>query len=421
MATKYWKGTATAVAQVSTATVTAYDAATTYTITIGAGNNTVAISAPGTTDAAGTAAALRTAWNASTHPYCSGVTAGGSGAAVTLTADTAGVPFTVASSVAGGAGTFGAFSATTASAGPNDWSTAANWSDLAVPVNNDTVIFENNAVNVCWGLDQNAVDLTELRIEQSYTGKIGLDRTRFATTSDGATTDTSRPEYREDYLIIGWTTGKIGEAPGIASSAGSSRLKLKNDYAGASTTTVYATASAASESGLPAVRLLLGHASADLIVRSAPGGVGVACDEPAETSTAGTITVTDTTTTSKVTVGAGTTLTNLIQQGGTNTVQGLAATLTKLEVSGGSVELRGDYTITTLDLYKGSIDDKHVKSGGNAVTTANLYGGSLNLQGTAAARTYATTNFYAGQLLADEAYCTFTTLNLKNLYTLAKS
>ena len=86
MATKYWKGTATAVAQVSSATVTAYDAATTYKITVGAGNNTVVISAPGTTDANGTAAALRTAWNASTHPYCAGITAAGTGAAAVAAA-----------------------------------------------------------------------------------------------------------------------------------------------------------------------------------------------------------------------------------------------------------------------------------------------------------------------------------------------
>jgi hypothetical protein len=421
MATKYWKGTGTAVAQVSSATVTAYDAATTYTITVGAGNNTRTISAPGTTDASGTAAALRTAWNASTHPYCSGITAGGTGAVVTLTADVPGVPFTVASSKTGGTGTFGAFSTSTASAGPNDWSTAANWSDNAVPGASDTVILENCAVPIAWGLDQSAVDIAELRIEQSYTGRIGLDRTRFATTADALTTVTTAPEYREDYLIIGWTSGKIGEAPGVAPAAGAQRLKLKNDYAGASTTTVYATASAASEAGMPAVRLLLGHASADLIVRSAPGGVGVACDEPAETSTAGTITVTDVTTTSKVTVGPGTTLTNFIQQGGNNTLQGLAATLTKLEVWGGTLELRGDYTITTLDLYRGTVDDKHTKAGGNAVTTCNLYGGSLNLQGTAAARTYSALNYYGGQLLADEAYVTLTTLALKNLYTLAKA
>jgi hypothetical protein len=421
MATKYWKGTATAVAQVSSATVTGYNAATTYKITVGAGNNAVVISAPGTTDANGTAAALRTAWNASTHPYCTGVTAGGTGAAVTLTADTAGVPFTVASSVTGGGGTFGAFSATTASAGPNDWSTAANWSDGAAPGAGDTVIFENNSVNVCWGLDQNATDLAELRIEQSYSGRIGLDRTRFATTSDGATTVTTVPEYREDYLIIGWDTGKIGEATGQGGTSGSQRLKLKNDKAGASITTIYGGASGSSETGLPAIRFLAAHASADVIVRYAPGGFGIACDEATETATVGDVYVTDTSSATKLTIGAGTTLTNLVQDGGANVIMGAAATITEVEVNGGTLEIRGDVTITTLDQRGGVVDDRHIKTGGNAITTCDLWGGTLNLQGTAEARTIGTLNFYAGTLKADGDVITLTTLNLKNLYSLSKT
>lgn len=421
MATKYWKGIAAAVAQVSTATVTAYDAATTYTITVGAGNNTFAISAPGTTDANGTAAALRTAWNASTHPYCAGITAAGSGADVTLTADTAGVPFTVASSVAGGTGTFGAFSATTASAGPNDWSTAANWSDGAVPVNSDVVIFENNAIPVCWGLDQNTVDLGTLRIDQSYSGKIGLDRTKLATTSDGATTDSSVPEYREDYLIIGWDTGKIGEATGQGGTTGSQRLKLKNDKAGASITTVFGSASGSSEAGLPAIRFLAAHADADVVVRYAPGGFGVACDEATETATLGDLTVTDTSSSSKVTIGAGTTITKFIQDGGANVIAGAAAAISEVEVNGGTLEIRGDLTITTLDIRGGVVDDRHIKSGGNAITTCDLWAGTLNLQGTSEARTIATLNYYAGTLKADGDVVTLTSLNLKNLYTLSKS
>jgi hypothetical protein len=420
MTTRYWKGTASAVAQVSTATVTAYDAATTYTITVGAGNNTAAVSAPGTTDAAGTAAALRAAWNASSHPYCTGVTAGGTGADVTLTADVAGVPFTVASSKTGGTGTFGAFTTTTASAGPNDWSSARNWSDNTVPVSADVVAFENNAVPVCWGLDQSAVDLAELRIDQSYTGRIGLDRTRFATSADAATTVATAPEYREDYLIIGWDDAHIGKAAGVAVGAGSTRLKLSNDKSGASTTTVHGSASSASESGLPVVRLKAAHASADVNVRSAPGGVGIAADEVGETSTVGSVTVTDASLGSKVTIGAGTTLTSFSQLGGQNTIHGAAATVTLVEVAGGTLEIRGDFTITTLDVYNGMVADNHVKAGGNSVTTANLRGGTLDLQQISESRTYATLNYYGGVLRASGAI-TLSMLDLENAYTLTKT
>ena len=67
----YWTGQAPAVAQVTTIQVTAYAAGTTYTITVGG----VLISVIGQGTINATAAALAAAWNASTHPYCTGVTA----------------------------------------------------------------------------------------------------------------------------------------------------------------------------------------------------------------------------------------------------------------------------------------------------------------------------------------------------------
>jgi hypothetical protein len=102
MATVYWTGGATAVAQVDTVSVTGMHgtpASTTYVLTVGSSPYTTTVSVAGDTDAATTEAALATAWNAATHPYCTGVTADSSGADVTLTADDAGLPFTVAASV----------------------------------------------------------------------------------------------------------------------------------------------------------------------------------------------------------------------------------------------------------------------------------------------------------------------------------
>jgi hypothetical protein len=98
MATKYWLGTATAVAQVDTVQITAYDVTTTYTLTVGG----VDVETLGVTDATGTATALAAAWNTSTHAYFTGVTASSTTDTVTLTADVAGVEFTAASSVTGG-------------------------------------------------------------------------------------------------------------------------------------------------------------------------------------------------------------------------------------------------------------------------------------------------------------------------------
>ena len=151
MATTYWLGTATAVAQVDTVQITADDAATTYILTVGGKTITTAGSGTGVND---TATALKDAWNASTVAYFTGVTATSSTDTVTLTADTAGVPFTAASSVTGGTGTIGSVTSSTANAGPNAWDTAENWSGGSVPTGSDDVIIADTSTNICWGLAQ---------------------------------------------------------------------------------------------------------------------------------------------------------------------------------------------------------------------------------------------------------------------------
>jgi hypothetical protein len=94
----------TPVAQVETLSVTAYDAASTYNVTIGGpGFADVTVNVPANTDADTTEADIATAINGSAAgPF---VTADASGADLTLTSARAGVPFTVSVSVTGGAGT----------------------------------------------------------------------------------------------------------------------------------------------------------------------------------------------------------------------------------------------------------------------------------------------------------------------------
>lgn len=409
MATKYFLGTAPAVAQVASATITAYDTGTTYKVTIG--GVTVSVVGSGGTVST-TATSLVSALNASTHPYFAAITwtANSSAGVVTGTADVAGCPFTVTSSVSGGSGTFGAFSDATACSGPNFWSVAANWSDGAVPVDTDTVILRDCATNICWGLDQTSIDLTALNIERTYTGKIGLNYSAFATTADGATTTTTAPEYRENYLLISYVSATIGNSTGIGSPSGSSRILLSNTLSGASTTTVYFCATS-SETGRPAIRLKTAHASAAVYIIYAPGGVGIASEEPADTTTLGTLAISDTTTSSLVTVGAGATITTLYAQGGTIRVQGLASTLTTLNVNGGSVTLDGDYTITTATISGGTVYDRHTKSAGNSVTTCNLQGGTLDLQQTPASRTYNAMAITGGTLKSSSTM-TYTAITL---------
>mgnify|MGYP001577786689 CR=1 FL=1 len=388
MATNYWKGGATAVAQISTVQITAYDAATTYKVTIGG----VVVSVVGSGGTPTTVAtALAAALNASTHPYFEAVTWTSATDTVTGTAATAGVPFTATSSVSGGAGTIGAVATPTASSGPNDWSTAANWSLAAVPVNTDEVVLKDSSSNICWGLAQSAVTLNSLRVDKTFTGRVGLAITQFATVSDGTTASTTAaPEYRSDYCAVGITSGgavKIGENLSQSSAAGSTRLKF--DFGTTDPViTILATASSSADTGLPAVRFKVVHASAKLYVRSAAGGVGVAVDAPGEVSTLSLIDITDTTTTTKVYMGPSVTLTTWRGDGGACVIGGAAATMTACTVSGGTLRIEGDFTITTLTVNGGTVTDNHIKTGGNANTTIAHNGGTLDATGSAAARTW---------------------------------
>ncbi len=138
--TRVWKGDAAAVAQVTTLTVGGtIEAGDLFKVTIG--DKTLTVAAANTT-AADVADQIVAAWNAltaTTHPEFAEITAAeGSGGTLTLTADTAGKPFTVTPTTTeanGGAADDQTFTqaATTASSGPNHWDTAANWSGGAVP------------------------------------------------------------------------------------------------------------------------------------------------------------------------------------------------------------------------------------------------------------------------------------------------
>ncbi len=423
MATKYWLGTKTAVAQIANGSIDSVDgtpANNTFTVTIGG----EAISQVGDTDVATTAAALVVLLEASTHPYFAAVTwTNPSAGNITGTADVAGCPFVAALTETGaGTGAVTDFSDSTAMESPNDFNESDNWSDGSVPGNSDTIIFRDNSVNVCWGLESvTATNLTVV-IEQTYTGKIGLARTAFATTADGDTTDTTKNEYRAHYLQLDMDEIRTGEHYGPGSPSGSQRIKLDNDQAAASTITVFDTATSSSETGLPAVRYLAAHADADVFIRSAPGGIGIASDEPGETSTVGDVWVSDTTSASRVYLGSGVTVTNYQQAGGIN-VLNAAATVAKVTVDGGTLTMEGDYVLTALDLNNGTVYDNHIKTAGNAITTANLNGGTLDLSQSMGARTLATVNLGLGATLTgDDDIVTITTLNEPDgPYTIAVS
>jgi hypothetical protein len=369
MAIVYWIGKAAAVAQVGNTVVTAYDAATTYILTV----NGQTVSALGDTDTTATAVALALAWNTSTHPYFTGVTASNSTNTVILTADTAGVSFTTTSSVTGGTGTIGAVSTPTANAGPNDWSTAGNWSGGSVPVNSDTAVLENTTDNIAWGLDQSAVTLTELRILRSYSGLLGLPQGTYATSSDGASVSTAAVEYRDDYLKVGATALNIGGLSGVANELGSGRIKI--DLGSVQTTaTVFGSDGTPTDTDHESVRLLGTHASNMLNVVG--GNVGTATENAGQVSTWTEINVNqpDDAGSVAMNIGLGCTLTTLNISGGVMVNRG--ANATTVNKNGGTYTVFGSATHTTVNNSVGTFNHNS-----NGTITTLVTGGRYDTRG----------------------------------------
>jgi len=329
MSTVRWIGNALAVAQVDTLTVGGtIEVADEFYATI---NGKVFKYIGASTTAATVATGFAAAWNlldSSLYPEFAEITAAAtSGGALTLTADTAGKPFicTVSTTESGGGAadsqTFGT-SATIANSGPKDWSTAANWSGAAVPVNSDDVYIDQGG-DILYGLAQSAVTLTSLNILQSYTGKIGLP----VTNKDNANSNQQYPEYRDQYLAIGATSCTIGAGEGN----GSGRLKL--NFGSAQTTVRVLNSGSPAETGIASIILKGTHASNALHVTR--GKVDVA-RFPGETATLLTLNVgyaDNVQSDSTVYLGPGVTLTNatITQIGGkltTNSATSGTATVT---------------------------------------------------------------------------------------------
>lgn len=349
MATLYWKGHAPAVAQVTTVTPGGTMTGQTFTITVG--DTTLSYTA-GSDTATVIAQALAGLWNNSTHPYHASITASQDLGVLTLTADVAGVPFVVTASATGSATL--TVNTTTASSGPNDWQTAANWSTGSLPANGDVVIFQHNSVPVLFGLDQSSVTLTALHIKQSYTGKIGLPDAVF--TVDADMTDSTQSEYRQSYLAIGATDVHIGQHAGSGSPGGAGRIKL--DTGSVQTQLhVHNTATTASDTHQQVVRWIGSHALN--IVRMLRGKLGIASNLPGESATVATLYVGQAGSLgseANVVIGEGVTLTNLQQTGGSAS---LACDADTINQSAGSLTTMGTATLGDVTIA-GNVDFQHV-------------------------------------------------------------
>lgn len=366
-----WKGTITTTTNGHTYVVTlTMDDASTVAITYVVAN-------PPDTTATLVATGFIAAWNASTHPAVARITATQSGAQVILTADTAGVPFSVAAS---GTGTWSGTGNTTSNVGNNDYGTASNWSLNTVPASTNDVVIggptSGQSVSILYGLNQSSVDIAAFNVQKDYNGQIGREE-------DG----------KSYYLRIDPDTVDYQGSANLAFiDIGSANISPQVECNGSALTGKFAL-------------YLKGSNIATLEVRK--GKVGIA-PLTGETTTVATLLVSFLSNPqgdSDVTVGSGVTLTTLTQSGGKCLLKCAATTVTNYVNT--ELTTDGSGAITTWNLY-----GKGYPNSTGTVTTLNLYG-VCDESRDRSSRTISTTNIKPGCELIRASQVTHSTLNLQ--------
>lgn len=386
MASISWLGGAPATQWVETVTLTAYDVATTYKLTIN-GKTISTIGTGGTVTT--TAAALVVLLNASTIPEFAEITWTNIAGQIIGTKDTAGQSFLFTKAVSGGTGTMGS-TAATAGTGPNAVSSAANWSGGILPANGDDVTI-GTPVSLLYDLDAlSAVTLATLTILPSFTGtdpytnlpvSIGLPKT-----------NVSNPilpyaEYRPDYFQVSatiWTSG-LGDGQGCG------RIKLDN-LTIQCTGTVWGSGQA-TDTNVPPILWKGTHASNAVTVMRGQFAAAFYAGEAATISVLTMGYVSSQSTDAQVRLSSGVTLATVNKNGGTLQLNGACTTLsqgpltgagtttiyagaiTTVNLLGGKILANGTGTIGTLKLGSGATFDLSQGEGSITITTAKIYKG----------------------------------------------
>lgn len=370
MASKFWKSGATAVQQVDRLTLGGtWEANDVLTITLKSadevGSQTLTVVA-GSTVIATIVATVRAAFNVAAtggdpaYSYFAGITASDGSSWVTLTADTAGVPFycTVTTTENGGGGadsqTF-VRSSITPNSGPYDLNCVANLSDGVALANGDTLYVDarGGSNSILYGLNQSAVTLAVLDVNLGFTGNAGsLDTT----------------------LRISASLFRYGAKPSDGSSPSGSQLFRIDLGTNAAVVLVDGTRNTGT-SGQPALMIKGTHASNTLTVQgNSFVGVGVAV--PGESTTLAALSCKGS---GQVTCGTGVTLTNVTNTGAGKIVTNSAISGT-LKNTAGTVITYGNVLIATIDAQGGSLFLNHRKSSGDSITTLQMNGGTVDFQ-----------------------------------------
>lgn len=343
MATVRFLGTAPAISQVTDFVLSGtWDAADTITFTIGTVSVTMTTGSATITTILDNMVSTWNGLSSSAYPQFAEMTASEDGATkFTLTADTAGKPFTVTISTNSALGKIdGAASSSgtnsTSNSGPNDWNVGANWSGGSKPANTDDVVIEDTDIPIKYNLDQSSVSPTSLTIK-NYRAADGIGL---------ANHNGNYYEYRDTFLkFAGCATINIEDST-------TGRIRL--DVGGTVTCNVKGTG-AGIEDGVPAV--LLKGFGASSVLNLTRGSVGVA-QFAGETATIATCRVSH----------EG----NIL--GDAELTLGSGVTLATIDISGGTVEINSNVTTLTMTAdANGSGGEVTIAAG--AVTTLTCQGG----------------------------------------------
>jgi hypothetical protein len=303
-------------------------------------------------------------------PQFSEMVATVSGSVVTLTARTAGKPFTISvtESTAGTGTATGA--AATANAGKHEADNADNWDINAVPLDNDNIYFAGTT-DMKYDLSL-AVQPASVNKPKSYTGNVGLAVIN--------TDNSSKPyrEYRGRYLTSDDNSVTTTLNLETGDGAGSGRF-FYDSGAGQAVVNIFGRG-ARIETGVPCILWKGSHASN--VVNNLAGDLGIAW-YGAETAVVATLRNGDGPASPAETwVGAGVTLTTVVMNGGklftnsaltTGTQQGgewrhTTGTITTLNVLGGTFYPLGGATVTTLNIGSGGTFDCSKGTGSFTIT-----------------------------------------------------
>lgn len=334
MSTVTWRGDAPAVAQVDTVVIGgSWATGESASITINGKSVTFTVGA--TQTGAAVVAGLVAAWNASVVPEHAEITAADANPNVTLTCDTAGMPFTATVSESSAAGTI-TISTTTANSGPAVASVLANYSTGALPTNDDTLVFENSGQDCLYDLEAlAAVTGLTIIVRQSYSGKIGLPR-------EHVNGSYRYVEYRPRYFKAGMDVVSIGAGDG----RGSGRTMI--DAVGSSPTVTIYNSAQSIESGIPPILIKGTGASTTIDVVRGLLGIAIFYGETGSVSILSVGYTSSQNSDSTVVYGSGATIGSIRQTGGKFTGE---SGITSLVQEAGEATFNGSAAVADADIH----------------------------------------------------------------------